>query len=335
MLKLILIRHAESEMNKLGIHQGQLHNSNLSKRGIEQVKEISCWLKSQNITEIFASDMNRTLETAKIISKELGGIEIKEDKRLREFTMGDFDKSPETRDRAFKKFYEEEFAKGKSKYEIRPPNGENIWDFIKRINSFLEEIKNKKETILVVAHGGVNEVILNLIQKLDKDNFRRYHQDNVCVNELVYENDNWNIISINKISHLKSLIKPGKIAYSDQNRIKEGISLYVSNLLIENEISNAYLFGSLINKNFGKYTEIYGRHKGSNINVLAFVERRDIPKKWKYVGKEEGFWEVYEIGKYEIDGIKHKIDLFIVSLDNKQKVDAKIKELDWKPEKII
>lgn len=222
MVKIILVRHAESEMNRLDIHQGQLHDCSLSLQGIEQAKNLAKWLKPEKIDEIYSSDMKRAFETATILSLMLGKIKIKKDERLREFTMGDFDRTPGLRDELFKKLHAEEIARGKSKYDIRPPNGENIWDFIKRLGSFLEEIKDKTGTLLVVAHGGTNEVILNIAQILEKYQFKRYHQDNTCINELWYKNGKWSIKSINKTAHLKKAEKPTKEIYPDQEKIKKG-----------------------------------------------------------------------------------------------------------------
>ena len=48
MLRLILVRHAESEMNKLGLHQGQLHDSELSSEGVEQAKILAKRLEKES-----------------------------------------------------------------------------------------------------------------------------------------------------------------------------------------------------------------------------------------------------------------------------------------------
>ena len=332
MVKLILVRHAESKMNKLDIHQGQLNDSELSPEGVEQSKALAKLLKSKNINEIYSSDMKRAIETANIISQTIGNIEVKKDKRLREFTMGDFDKTPELRDELFKKLHAEEIAKGKSKYEIRPPNGENIWDFINRLGNFLNDMKNKNGTILAVAHGGTNEVIFNIAQNLEKDQFKRYHQDNTCINELVYENGKWNILLINKTPHLIKKEKPSKEIYINQEKIKKEILDKVKTILSEQKIHKAYLFGSLIDKKFGRYSQKYGRHKGSNINVLTYLAKENIPRKWKYIDNEEGLWEIYEAGKVEINGIKHRIDTFL--LKDEKEIERKIIELNLKVEKI-
>lgn len=332
-MKLILIRHAESEMNNLGIHQGQIHDTGLSPQGINQSKALAKFLENEEVNEIYSSDMKRTFETASSISKSFGGIKIKRDKRLREFTMGDFDNFPEKRDALFKEFYEKEFALGKSKYEIRPPNGENIWDLIKRVKEFMEEIKDKKGTIVVVSHGGTIEVLLNLAQNLEKDKFKRYYQENTGINELIYNDNKWEVISINKTPHLEKVNKIKKEIYSNQEQIKKDILDHVIRILCENNITRAYLFGSLLDKKFGVYSKIYGRHKGSNINILANFDTKNAPLKWKYINEEEGLWEIYEIGKFKINDTKHKIDIFIPKKN--QKIEDKISELNLKVERII
>jgi probable phosphoglycerate mutase len=322
MLRLILLRHGESEMNRKGVHQGQLHNSSLSEEGIQQAKDVAKFLESLRIDFIFSSDMNRAVETAKIISKSFGKIEVVEDPRLREYTMGDFDNFPEDRDRLFREFYEKEFSKGISKYEIRPPNGENIWDFIKRISSFLRDIEKLDRTILVVAHGGVNEVLFNLVQSLEKNDFKRYYQDNTCINELVFDNGSWKILSINNIDHL-NLIKPDKEVYPNQEVIKSEVINAVSSILKKEGIDNFYLFGSIVENKFGKYNEKFGRHDGSNIDILVF-DKNEVSQKWKFIGKR-GIFDIYEIGKLKYNGIKHKIDLYLPILNGKEEVFNLIK----------
>lgn len=333
MLKLILSRHAESEMNKLGIHQGQLYDSELSPEGLEQAKSLAGRLKREKISKIYSSDLKRAFQTAKIVGNELN-LDVVKDARLREFSMGDFDNFPDKRDVLFEEFYKNQLEKGISKYKIRPPNGENIWDFIKRVKSFLDDIKNKEGNILVVAHGGYIELAINLIEGVEKDNFRKIHQDNCCINEISFEKGKWKIISINDSHHISKKPKPKKDIYENQDEIKLR-TLEVIKEKLNSMKYEAYLFGSIVEGDFGKYSSVYGRHKGSNLNVLICLENENpIPKKWKYVGTEDDLWNIYEIGKIEIKDIKHKIDFFIFDKKNENFVMEKVKELRWKIEKI-
>ena len=114
MVKIILVRHGESEMNRIGIPQGGSHDPDLSKNGIDQAKRLTWRLKEERITEIYSGDKKRALQTAKIIGNFLH-LNIKKDARLNEFDMGYFDKTHEGGGELFKEFHAKELAKGISK----------------------------------------------------------------------------------------------------------------------------------------------------------------------------------------------------------------------------
>ncbi|MDP3986603.1 MAG: histidine phosphatase family protein, partial [Nanoarchaeota archaeon] len=246
-MKLIIIRHGQSKANKKGIHQGQTVDSPLSKEGKRQAEIVAGKLRNEDVEAIYSSDLKRAFETAVELEKILN-IRIVKDKRLREFDMGEFDKTPDKREELFKEFYKKELAKGTSKYEIRPPEGENYWDFINRIKSFLEEIKKHNKTVIVYSHGGSIETALNILEGRDKekDDFKRYYQENTAVNEIILENGNWKITKVNDLEHIK-LEKPKKQLYEDQEKIHKELLEKIKEK-IPRFIPEAYLFGSVIKK---------------------------------------------------------------------------------------
>jgi broad specificity phosphatase PhoE len=66
-MKLIIVRHGESEANKKGIHQrrkDEWSDTSLSKDGIFQAKQVAERLKDEKIDGIYASDLKRAKETA-------------------------------------------------------------------------------------------------------------------------------------------------------------------------------------------------------------------------------------------------------------------------------
>ena len=91
------------------------------------------------------------------------------DKRLREFSLGDYE------GKNSKKLTEEEDAFLKScwdDYTLRVPNGETVNEFIQRIKGIFNEIIAAAEddsTILIVGHGGtlyhILQSILNILPK--------------------------------------------------------------------------------------------------------------------------------------------------------------------------
>jgi len=201
MLKIFLIRHAQSSHNKTGIAQGSDIDSELSEEGLEQAKKLAKRLQNENIIAIYCSDLKRSFGTAKILSNLLG-TKIIQDHNLRELKIGDW--SGITKDPLDKwiKYYDEQKKLGIPREEIRPPNGENSWDHMARIKKFLESIKNIDGNIIVVAHSGTNKVFIGTIKGTDPDEFYTFKQDNVCINEIVYKGKKWKVKKINDTSHL-------------------------------------------------------------------------------------------------------------------------------------
>ncbi|MEA2056665.1 MAG: histidine phosphatase family protein [Patescibacteria group bacterium] len=84
--KLYLVRHGETEWNKLNKIQGQL-NSPLTAEAIKQTKDLAAELKHIDFTAIFSSDLGRAVQTAEILALE-HKIKITTNKLLRERHLG-------------------------------------------------------------------------------------------------------------------------------------------------------------------------------------------------------------------------------------------------------
>lgn len=65
-MKLILTRHGETDKNVQGLVYGNLP-SKLTENGKKQAEELAVMLDSYKIDEIFCSDLDRCVETAKPI----------------------------------------------------------------------------------------------------------------------------------------------------------------------------------------------------------------------------------------------------------------------------
>jgi broad specificity phosphatase PhoE len=70
-VKLFIIRHAESEWNPIGRYQGLL-NPGLSERGLKQAELLGRALEKEKIDVIYSSPLRRTYQTAQEIAKRQG-----------------------------------------------------------------------------------------------------------------------------------------------------------------------------------------------------------------------------------------------------------------------
>jgi broad specificity phosphatase PhoE len=205
MAKIILIRHGQTMKNKVGLPQGHT-DSDLTEEGLVQLEKTRDFLKDHQIDVVFSSNLGRAIKTAKKICENRKVEHIIEED-LKELSWGDFASEPT--DRLLKKwsdYYALEKSKGIRRENIRPPNGENTFDHMSRVNRFLDKLKrnHRNKNVLIVAHGGTNKVLIGLLRKLDPEEFYTLKQDNACINFLELDEEGKLInMQLNITEHLK------------------------------------------------------------------------------------------------------------------------------------
>jgi broad specificity phosphatase PhoE len=155
-----IVRHGESESNvfarenpdKPASHYGEF-GSSLTKKGRDQSHQLSLRLIHIHFDAIFSSDLNRAIETAKILAKDRN-LQVVTNQIIRERFFGNHMSNRQKRqiEKALDALNEEK--KFAFKYF---PNGENGYDVVRRFHTFLEEIIKayKNKTVLVVSHSYV------------------------------------------------------------------------------------------------------------------------------------------------------------------------------------
>lgn len=141
-MKITLLRHAESEYNRKGLLQGRI-DCNLSRKGIEQTKEKAKNFNSQNYDICFSSPLKRTLQTAQILVPDL---EIICDDRLVERSLGDWEDTPTSDEKVFL-----------LNMDSTPPNGESSLEITKRLEGFINFLKDNylDKRVLIISHAGI------------------------------------------------------------------------------------------------------------------------------------------------------------------------------------
>ncbi|MCK5625211.1 histidine phosphatase family protein [Candidatus Pacearchaeota archaeon] len=305
-LKIYLIRHGETNFNKASLKSQQNEETPLNELGIVQTERLAKRLESIHFDKIFSSPLKRATQTLDKLRK-LSNKEVFFDDRLKEYDSGEVNQSSEK----WKEKYDRLLASGMSKYDIRPFGGENIWDLIKRVGSFLKDIEKEEGVIAIITHSGVSSMLINLSQGRKKEDFSKIKQNNTCINLLEFSGREWKIKSINDSKHISDIFSK-KTIYPNQNEIKK---------IIEKEIieklggvsEKMYLGGDLISREFGSYDRPYERHEGSPIEVYAKLKKGfEISIKWGIVHLFEGV-KKYEIGKIYIENTKHKINLNLIN----------------------
>ena len=129
----------------------------LADRGRQQARYWKTWLAEETLAGICCSDLGRCTETARIIAPNSLSIEATQE--LREIHLGQWEGLTFAHVRqhwpaAFRQ-------RGKNLVGFRPSGGESFADLQKRVIPACEKaVRQTDGNLLIVAHSGVNRVIL-------------------------------------------------------------------------------------------------------------------------------------------------------------------------------
>jgi len=127
------------------------------------------------------------------------------------------------------------------------------------------------------------------------------------------------------------MIKPNKIVYENQKEIHDLIVRELKSKYF-NGVKEAYLIGSLVNGNFGKYAEKHEGYYGSDVDVVIIPA--EIQKSWKYEGDFYDWHKRYLAGEIIINRTAHPINFMVPFNSDINLFSQKVKELNWKVEEL-
>ncbi|KJR42608.1 Phosphoglycerate mutase [Candidatus Magnetoovum chiemensis] len=195
-----LIRHGETVGGKEKRYKGHIDVA-LSENGEIQIKKTAEHLKkiakncrintnlhSTVLDHIYCSDLSRAYKSAEIIGSVFDIKPVKIE-RLRERHFGkwegmSFDEILAVNPKEFK-------AWAKDPLNFSPIDGESTLDVSLRAMPVFYELLNKHrgQKIAIVAHGGINRVIICDIIGIPLENIFRVEQDFACINIFEFYDD--------------------------------------------------------------------------------------------------------------------------------------------------
>ena len=160
----------------------------MAQRGIE--------FSDRDITTIYASDLKRCRIGAEIIAEKIGCPLILRE-NLREMKMGDWEGL--TLNEAREQFPEQVEKKFADFINYRIPGSETIPEVEERIYPEFDRIisRHRGETVLIVAHGGVNLLFLTHILGLPNTEIFNLDQNFGCINQVLIGDDFRKVVMIN------------------------------------------------------------------------------------------------------------------------------------------
>lgn len=200
MMRLILVRHGQTEWNAGGRYQGQ-SNVALSDTGRKQARFLAERFPVRQLDAIYTSDLDRAKETAECVGKWLG-LTVCPEKAFRELSFGDWEGL--TYQEISSRWPEEAEKLFTAPDELVIPHGETFQDLQKRALDKIYSLYEKHidQTVAVFAHGAINKTILAGLMHIPLHYLWSLRQDNTAVNILRLDDGYVMVELINSTSHL-------------------------------------------------------------------------------------------------------------------------------------
>ena len=199
--RIIAIRHGETTWNVDGRLQGHL-DIPLNDIGLWQAEQAAQALVDEDIAAIYSSDLQRAYVTAQAVAKATGK-PLQADAGLRERCFGEF------QGKTFQDI-EATYPEAAQKWRKRDPSfvlggtGESLLMLRDRIASTVDKIasQHEGEQIVIVAHGGVLDVLYRLATRQDLQAPRTWELSNAAINRLLWTPDGLTLVGWADTAHL-------------------------------------------------------------------------------------------------------------------------------------
>jgi len=194
---LYLLRHGETVNTLDGPLRYNGHfDVDITAKARAQMVQRGLEFANRNITTVYASDLKRCRIGGEIIAKKIDCPLILR-KNLREMKMGDWEGL--TLAEVSKRFPEQVKQKFADFFNYRIPGSETVQEVRERIFPEFDQIisDHRGETILIVAHGGVNLLFISRILGLPSAEIFKLSQNFGCINKILIGDDFYKVEMLN------------------------------------------------------------------------------------------------------------------------------------------
>ena len=200
--RILALRHGETTWNQDKRLQGHL-DIPLNPRGYWQAARAAEALREEAIAAVYSSDLERAEQTASAIAAVLA-LEVRLHGGLRERHFGDFQGKTWTEP-------ELEEPEAALAWRTRVPDfapggdGETLLQLRERIAGTIDEIaaRHRGEQIVIVAHGGVLDMIYRLATGIELQAPRTWLVENAAIHRLLWTPEGLSLVGWADSGHLE------------------------------------------------------------------------------------------------------------------------------------
>ena len=202
-----ILRHGETEFNRLGIVQGSGVDTDLNETGQAQARAFFEAYRDVDFQLIVTSKLRRTHQTVQaFIDQQIPWIQTPD---INEISWGEHEGLPATPERT--ELYQRMIADWQSgRLESTLPGGESASSLVLRVGRFVDWLKARPEQRIVVAtHGRTLRCLLTLLKGVGPAAMEGMPHANTGCYVLHYENDQFTFERENDLRHLQAVANAG------------------------------------------------------------------------------------------------------------------------------
>ena len=200
-MKLHLVRHGETEWNKLGRFQGQ-QDIALNLRGLAQAKETARAMADDGVIALYSSPLQRTMQVANEISR-LTSVPVVPLPGVKELNLGELEGvTGEEMRTIWPDVYS---AWSQDPGTLSMPKGESLSQLQDRAWRSLQEVEKAHsgdDVIVVVSHNFAIRTMIHKVLGLPLTNFHRLSLDLSSVSTVEYTSRGRRLTCYNFTGHL-------------------------------------------------------------------------------------------------------------------------------------
>jgi probable phosphoglycerate mutase len=196
-----IIRHGETDYNKLGVVQGSGIDSDLNPRGVQQAANFYAYYKEIKFQKIYTSALKRTQQSV------LPFIEIGKPYQvlpeLNEISWGIFEGKPQNESERLA-YWEVVNGWKNGNYSAKIEAGESAAEMQARQLPVVQLLKAQKEDcVLIATHGRAMKSLLCTLLNLPLSAMESFEHSNLCLYIVNFNGETFELISRNSTTHLR------------------------------------------------------------------------------------------------------------------------------------
>jgi len=203
-MRMIIVRHGESEWNRIPRYQGQA-DAPLSELGARQAEALAQRLRNEQLDAIYTSPLQRAALTAQAIARHHPSVPFFTEPALLEIDHGEWHGK-------FIHEIVERFGDGLREWREHPtraqmPGGESFSNILKRTLDFKERLcaERGNDTVLVSTHDVVVKILVSDALGMNMDRLNRIWVTNASISVIEYGDDLPYLVSLSEACHLGQL----------------------------------------------------------------------------------------------------------------------------------